>query len=153
MRPAPLLSWVALTESSCWPEHSSFLFILSLCLTSQTLPEFGVMASVVFSSVGEVKSTQDRKCALHLFRLGDAMLRIVRSKARPLLHVMRCWSLVAPHLVEVSPWEWAARGSFSRASTGGANQGGARSAVAQYTEKVPIIWSQHHSSVIIPRGI
>lgn len=31
------------------------------------------------------------------------MLRIVRSKARPLLHVMRCWSLVAPHLVEVRP--------------------------------------------------
>lgn len=51
--------------------------------------------------VGEVKSTQDQKSALHLFRLGDAMLRIVRSKARPLLHVMRCWSLVAPHLVEV----------------------------------------------------
>nr|XP_004651224.2 brefeldin A-inhibited guanine nucleotide-exchange protein 3 [Jaculus jaculus] len=51
---------------------------------------------------GEVKSTQDRKSALHLFRLGDAMLRIVRSKARPLLHVMRCWSLVAPHLVEAA---------------------------------------------------
>ncbi|XP_074224375.1 brefeldin A-inhibited guanine nucleotide-exchange protein 3 isoform X3 [Camelus bactrianus] len=51
---------------------------------------------------GEVKSTQDRKSALHLFRLGDAMLRIVRSKSRPLLHVMRCWSLVAPHLVEAA---------------------------------------------------
>lgn len=51
--------------------------------------------------VGEVKSTQERRSALHLFRLGDAMLRIVRSKSRPLLHLMRCWSLVAPHLVEV----------------------------------------------------
>ncbi|OXB68440.1 hypothetical protein ASZ78_010061 [Callipepla squamata] len=50
----------------------------------------------------EVKSTQDRRSALHLFRLGDAMLRIVRSKSRPLLHLMRCWSLVAPHLVEAA---------------------------------------------------
>lgn len=55
--------------------------------------------------VGEVKSTQDRRSALHLFRLGDAMLRIVRSKSRPLLHLMRCWSLVAPHLVEVGVGE------------------------------------------------
>ncbi|XP_036850705.2 brefeldin A-inhibited guanine nucleotide-exchange protein 3 isoform X1 [Manis javanica] len=52
--------------------------------------------------MGEVKSTQDRKSALHLFRLGDAMLRIVRSRSRPLLHVMRCWGLVAPHLVEAA---------------------------------------------------
>ena len=29
------------------------------------------------------------------------MLRIVRSKSRPLLHMMRAWSVVAPHLVEV----------------------------------------------------
>lgn len=55
----------------------------------------------LFFLAGEVKSTQDRRSALHLFRLGDAMLRIVRSKSRPLLHLMRCWSLVAPHLVEV----------------------------------------------------
>lgn len=55
----------------------------------------------IYFLVGEVKSTQDRRSALHLFRLGDAMLRIVRSKSRPLLHLMRCWSLVAPHLVEV----------------------------------------------------
>lgn len=33
------------------------------------------------------------------------MLRIVRSKSRPLLHLMRCWSLVAPHLVEVGVGE------------------------------------------------
>ena len=29
------------------------------------------------------------------------MLRIVRNKSRPLLHMMRAWSVVAPHLVEV----------------------------------------------------
>ena len=38
---------------------------------------------------------------LHLFRLGDVMLRVLRS-GRPLLHLMRLWSVVAPHLVEVS---------------------------------------------------
>uniref|UniRef100_A0A3B4ASA9 SEC7 domain-containing protein n=1 Tax=Periophthalmus magnuspinnatus TaxID=409849 RepID=A0A3B4ASA9_9GOBI len=49
---------------------------------------------------GEAKSTQDR--ALHLFRLGESMLRIVRNKRRPLLHMMRAWSVVAPHLVEAA---------------------------------------------------
>ncbi|RXM32986.1 Brefeldin A-inhibited guanine nucleotide-exchange protein 3 [Acipenser ruthenus] len=51
---------------------------------------------------GEAKSTQDHASALHLFRLGDVMLRIVRSKSRPLLHMMRAWSVVAPHLVEAA---------------------------------------------------
>ncbi|XP_056292080.1 brefeldin A-inhibited guanine nucleotide-exchange protein 3 [Pseudoliparis swirei] len=51
---------------------------------------------------GEAKSTLDRRSALHLFRLGEAMLRIVRNRNRPLLHVMRAWSVVAPHLVEAS---------------------------------------------------
>lgn len=69
---------------------------------------FTLLFILFYSLVGEVKSTQDRRSALHLFRLGDAMLRIVRSKSRPLLHLMRCWSLVAPHLVEVGlgrKWE------------------------------------------------
>ncbi|XP_051235999.1 brefeldin A-inhibited guanine nucleotide-exchange protein 3 isoform X1 [Dicentrarchus labrax] len=51
---------------------------------------------------GEAKSTMDRRSALHLFRLGEAMLRIVRNKNRPLLHMMRAWSVVAPHLVEAA---------------------------------------------------
>uniref|UniRef100_A0A3B3RAL1 ARFGEF family member 3 n=1 Tax=Paramormyrops kingsleyae TaxID=1676925 RepID=A0A3B3RAL1_9TELE len=51
---------------------------------------------------GEAKSTQDKCSALHLFRLGEAMLRIVRNKTRPLLHMMRAWSVVAPHLVEAA---------------------------------------------------
>lgn len=50
---------------------------------------------------GEARSTQDKRTALHLFRLGEAMLHIVRNKTRPLLHMMRAWSTVAPHLVEV----------------------------------------------------
>ncbi|KAM9477509.1 brefeldin A-inhibited guanine nucleotide-exchange protein 3 isoform 2-T2 [Clarias gariepinus] len=51
---------------------------------------------------GEAKSTQDKRSALHLFRLGEAMLHIVRNKCRPLLHMMRAWSVVAPHLVEAA---------------------------------------------------
>ncbi|KAM6916476.1 brefeldin A-inhibited guanine nucleotide-exchange protein 3 [Xenentodon cancila] len=51
---------------------------------------------------GEAKSTVDRRSALHLFRLGEAMLRIVKNKNRPLLHMMRAWSVVAPHLVEAA---------------------------------------------------
>lgn len=52
-------------------------------------------------SIGEAKSTLEHRSALHLFRLGEAMLRIVRNRNRPLLHKMRAWSVVAPHLVEV----------------------------------------------------
>lgn len=51
--------------------------------------------------LGEAKSTLGRRSSLHLFRLGEAMLRVIRNKNRPLLHVMRAWSVVAPHLVEV----------------------------------------------------
>ncbi|XP_058507193.1 brefeldin A-inhibited guanine nucleotide-exchange protein 3 isoform X2 [Solea solea] len=51
---------------------------------------------------GEAKSTSEHRSALHLFRLGEAMLRIVRNKNRPLLHMMRAWSVVAPHLVEAA---------------------------------------------------
>ncbi|KAM9726327.1 LOW QUALITY PROTEIN: brefeldin A-inhibited guanine nucleotide-exchange protein 3, partial [Menidia menidia] len=51
---------------------------------------------------GEARSTLGRRSALHLFRLGEAMLRIVRHRRRPLLHMMRAWSVVAPHLVEAA---------------------------------------------------
>nr|XP_057920519.1 brefeldin A-inhibited guanine nucleotide-exchange protein 3 isoform X1 [Doryrhamphus excisus] len=51
---------------------------------------------------GEAKSILECHSALHLFRLGEAMLRIVRNKNRPLLHMMRAWSVVAPHLVEAA---------------------------------------------------
>lgn len=52
-------------------------------------------------ALGEARSTLDRRSSLHLFRLGEAMLRIIRNKNRPLLHMVRAWSVVAPHLVEV----------------------------------------------------
>jgi hypothetical protein len=37
---------------------------------------------------------------LLLHRIGDVMLKTVRS-GRPLIHVMRAWSVVGPHLMEV----------------------------------------------------
>ncbi|XP_063089434.1 brefeldin A-inhibited guanine nucleotide-exchange protein 3 isoform X1 [Cavia porcellus] len=80
----------------------SFLYQLKKASQSQLFHSVTDTVDYSLAMPGEVKSTQDRKSALHLFRLGDAMLRIVRSKARPLLHVMRCWSLVAPHLVEAA---------------------------------------------------
>ncbi|MEJ1275322.1 ARFGEF family member 3 [Cricetulus griseus] len=79
-----------------------FLYQLKKASQSQLFHSVTDTVDYSLTMPGEVKSTQDRKSALHLFRLGDAMLRIVRSKARPLLHVMRCWSLVAPHLVEAA---------------------------------------------------
>ncbi len=39
--------------------------------------------------------------ALHLYHLGDAVVKFIKS-GRPLLHVVRMWTIVAPHLVEVS---------------------------------------------------
>ncbi|NXA13844.1 BIG3 protein, partial [Sapayoa aenigma] len=79
-------------------------FLYQLKKASQAQLFHSVTDTVDYSLAmpGEVKSTQDRRSALHLFRLGDAMLRIVRSKSRPLLHLMRCWSVVAPHLVEAA---------------------------------------------------
>ncbi|XP_061284100.1 brefeldin A-inhibited guanine nucleotide-exchange protein 3 isoform X2 [Bos javanicus] len=79
-----------------------FLYQLKKASQSQLFHSVTETVDYSLAMPGEVKSTQDRKSALHLFRLGDAMLRIVRSKSRPLLHVMRCWSLVAPHLVEAA---------------------------------------------------
>jgi hypothetical protein len=38
---------------------------------------------------------------LLLHRIGDVMLKTIRS-GRPLIHVMRAWSVVGPHLMEVS---------------------------------------------------
>ncbi|XP_060687228.1 brefeldin A-inhibited guanine nucleotide-exchange protein 3 [Hemiscyllium ocellatum] len=51
---------------------------------------------------GDARSTHERRSALHLFRLGDVMLRIVRSRSRPLLHLMKTWSVVGPHLAEAA---------------------------------------------------
>ena len=47
-------------------------------------------------------STSGKSCtALHLFRMGEIILKCIRTK-RPILHVMRAWSIVAPHFVEAA---------------------------------------------------
>ncbi|XP_028579377.2 brefeldin A-inhibited guanine nucleotide-exchange protein 3 isoform X4 [Podarcis muralis] len=79
-----------------------FLYQLKKASQSQLFHSVTDTVDYSLAMPGEVKSTQDRRSALHLFRLGGAMLRIVRSKCRPLLHLMRCWNLVAPHLVEAA---------------------------------------------------
>ncbi|XP_032999768.1 brefeldin A-inhibited guanine nucleotide-exchange protein 3 [Lacerta agilis] len=79
-----------------------FLYQLKKASQSQLFHSVTDTVDYSLAMPGEVKSTQDRRSALHLFRLGGAMLRIVRSKSRPLLHLMRCWNLVAPHLVEAA---------------------------------------------------
>ncbi|CAJ0926836.1 unnamed protein product [Ranitomeya imitator] len=79
-------------------------FLYQLKKASQAQLFYSVTDTVDYSLAmpGEIKSTQDKISALHLFRLGDVMLRIIRSKSRPLLHIMRCWSIVAPHFVEAA---------------------------------------------------
>ncbi|KAJ3610946.1 hypothetical protein NHX12_023036 [Muraenolepis orangiensis] len=51
---------------------------------------------------GESRCGLDRCVPLHLVRLGEAALRLARDRTRPLLHLMRAWSVVAPHLVEAA---------------------------------------------------
>ncbi|XP_044279702.1 brefeldin A-inhibited guanine nucleotide-exchange protein 3 [Varanus komodoensis] len=79
-----------------------FLYQLKKASQSQLFHSVTDTVDYSLAMPGEVKSIQDRRSALHLFRLGAAMLRIVKSKGRPLLHLMRCWNLVAPHLVEAA---------------------------------------------------
>ncbi|XP_039178973.1 brefeldin A-inhibited guanine nucleotide-exchange protein 3 isoform X1 [Crotalus tigris] len=79
-----------------------FLYQLKKASQSQLFQSVTDTLDYSLAMPGEIKSTQERRSALHLFRLGGAMLRIVRSRSRPLLHLMRCWHLVAPHLVEAA---------------------------------------------------
>ncbi|KAK1170570.1 brefeldin A-inhibited guanine nucleotide-exchange protein 3-like isoform X1 [Acipenser oxyrinchus oxyrinchus] len=79
-----------------------FLHQLRKASQAQLFNSVTEMGAYSLAMPGEAKSTQDHASALHLFRLGDVMLRIVRSKSRPLLHMMRAWSVVAPHLVEAA---------------------------------------------------
>ncbi|MGH0130271.1 UNVERIFIED_CONTAM: hypothetical protein FKN15_015613 [Acipenser sinensis] len=79
-----------------------FLHQLRKASQAQLFNSVTEMGAYSLAMPGKAKSTQDRASALHLFRLGEVMLRIVRSKSRPLLHMMRAWSVVAPHLVEAA---------------------------------------------------
>ena len=74
-------------------------FLFELCNASrQQLPSY--IRSQLLSDVTDVSSVTSLRNALLLNRLGDVMLRVMRSD-RPLLHLMKCWAVVSPHLVEV----------------------------------------------------
>ncbi|KAM9316685.1 LOW QUALITY PROTEIN: brefeldin A-inhibited guanine nucleotide-exchange protein 3 [Gastrophryne carolinensis] len=81
---------------------SGFLYQLKKASQAQLFHSVTETVDYSLTMPGEIKSTQDKRSALQLFRLGDVMLRIIRSKSRPLIHIMRCWSIVAPHFVEAA---------------------------------------------------
>lgn len=68
-------------------------FLVELCAASQI--QLFTQNYMKFTS----SSTHGNN--LLLYHLGDVMLRCARG-GRPLIHVMRAWSVVAPHFVEVS---------------------------------------------------
>ncbi|XP_075902214.1 brefeldin A-inhibited guanine nucleotide-exchange protein 3 isoform X2 [Nelusetta ayraudi] len=79
-----------------------FLQQLRRASQSQLFDSVSESADYSLAMPGGAKSTLDRRSVLHLVRLGEAMLRVVRNRSRPLLHKMRAWSVVAPHLVEAA---------------------------------------------------
>ncbi|XP_071818615.1 brefeldin A-inhibited guanine nucleotide-exchange protein 3-like isoform X3 [Apostichopus japonicus] len=84
-------------------------FLQELCAASQlqlynTYPtQKKVKSLVIPTSPSKSVSTSDKaETSLHLYRMGDVILKCVRQSSRPLLHLMQAWSMVAPHLVEAA---------------------------------------------------
>lgn len=78
-------------------------FLAELCAASQSQlfaqinkkpPGHTIFGSLISDAIERKVNT------LLLYRLGEVMLRCVRS-GRPLIHIMKAWSVVAPHFVEV----------------------------------------------------
>ena len=71
-------------------------------LNMTSLVEF--LSELCMASRHQLRTYQPESTApvstMHLYRLGDVVLHCVRSD-RPLLHIMRLWSVVSVHLVEV----------------------------------------------------
>ena len=66
---------------------------------------FGSVGDKVANSPGGVSAnsqTPSYSTTLHLYRLADVILRSARNTSRPLLHLMRAWTVISPHFVEVS---------------------------------------------------
>jgi len=76
-------------------------FLTELCASSQRQLT-SLSSSTIHSSNGlHVEYESLPQNALLIFRLGDIMSKCVRSD-RPLLHIMRAWNVVSPHLIEVN---------------------------------------------------
>ncbi|EDO36388.1 predicted protein [Nematostella vectensis] len=76
-------------------------FLQSLIQASQT-QLFGNPQETSLSTGVIAGSTVQQSAAttLHLYRIADVMLRCARNANRPLLHLLRGWSVLAPHFVE-----------------------------------------------------
>lgn len=74
---------------------------LNLCALVGFLSELCASSRVQLFSKGYGQSVQVQHPLLLLNRLGEVMLRCARG-GRPLIHVMKAWSIVAPHFVEVA---------------------------------------------------
>lgn len=65
---------------------------------------FGAVADKGPSSPGGFSGSSlipSYSTTLHLYRLADVILRSARNTNRPLLHLMRAWTVISPHFVEV----------------------------------------------------
>ncbi|XP_074653085.1 brefeldin A-inhibited guanine nucleotide-exchange protein 3-like [Tubulanus polymorphus] len=85
---------------------------VSYKLTMESLIHFlgefcKISSQQLFSSNRQLDCTSDTDSggipanAVHLYRLGDVMLKCIKSY-RPLMHIMRAWCTVAPHFVEAA---------------------------------------------------
>uniref|UniRef100_A0A8C5BM59 SEC7 domain-containing protein n=1 Tax=Gadus morhua TaxID=8049 RepID=A0A8C5BM59_GADMO len=80
----------------------SFLCQLRRASQRQIFTSVSSTTHYTLAMPGESRCGLDRCVSLHLVRLGEAALRLARDRTRPLLHLMRTWSVVAPHLVEAA---------------------------------------------------
>ncbi|KAG1677896.1 Brefeldin A-inhibited guanine nucleotide-exchange protein 3 [Nymphon striatum] len=79
-------------------------FLTELCAVSQSqlFTQKGNKVSVhptFFRSPSDASTYKEN--TLLLYRLGEVMLKCVRS-GRPMIHIMKAWSVVAPHFVEAA---------------------------------------------------
>ncbi|GIX96960.1 brefeldin A-inhibited guanine nucleotide-exchange protein 3 [Caerostris darwini] len=73
--------------------HALITFLVELCAASQT--------QLFTQNYTRISCSNTHGTNLLLYHLGDVMLRCARG-GRPLIHVMKAWSVVAPHFVEAA---------------------------------------------------
>ncbi|GFT42290.1 brefeldin A-inhibited guanine nucleotide-exchange protein 3 [Nephila pilipes] len=73
--------------------HALITFLVELCAASQT--------QLFTQSYTRFSGSNSHGTNLLLYHLGDVMLRCARG-GRPLIHVMKSWSVIAPHFVEAA---------------------------------------------------
>ncbi|CAM1291637.1 KIAA1244 (predicted) [Pycnogonum litorale] len=80
-------------------------FLAELCAASQSqlFSQMGCTTNSLqsFFGLGPPSCRDRQENMLLLYRLSEVMLKCVRS-GRPLIHIMKAWSVVAPHFVEAA---------------------------------------------------